>query len=149
MTDIVHPEGIVRIRRYDGAGALIDEQFFKNMVVNSGLEHFANLCSASPTATAMSHMGIGANGTAPAKTNTTLAGEIAGARQALSTPPFQSLNQTVYNATFNPGVATGNISELGIFNAASGGTMLARVTFPTQVKESTTKFDVQWLVAFQ
>lgn len=148
MKDEVRARGLVTITYYCG-DEVEGQQTVENMVVTSGLEYFANRCSAVPTATVMSHMAMGTGATAPDKSQTALLGEISGGRVALSSAPAQLATQTVYNATFAAGVGTATVRELGIFNATSGGTMLARVVFADQIKESTTSFTVQWLVAFQ
>lgn len=146
MEDKVHARGFVQIRIIQD-GIVAGEVNVENMVVTSGLNYIADRTLRTPVMPLMSHMAIGTSGTAPVKANTALGSELA--RVALSTDPYQSLNQTVYEASFPAGIATGSISELGIFNAASGGTMLARVAFSAQTKESTTSFSVQWLVAYQ
>lgn len=55
-------------------------------------------------------------------------------------------NQIVYEATWNPGDATGVLTESGLFNAASLGTMLARTTFPSVGKGVNDQFTIRWTI---
>lgn len=130
-------------------GAVVATQAFKNMVVTAGLNYIADRMNPSPSMPLMSHMALGANNSTPVKSDTSLYSEIPGSRVALDSPPFQSLNQTVYTATFQNNIGTGTVGEMGIFNAAYGGTMKCRVAFALQNKEAFTSFRVQWLVAYQ
>jgi flavin-dependent dehydrogenase len=51
-----------------------------------------------------------------------------------------------HTSTFEAGDATGAITEAGIFNAASGGQMLARTVFPAVNKSSTDTLAITWVV---
>lgn len=51
-----------------------------------------------------------------------------------------------YVATFGPGVGTAAITEAGIFNAASAGTMLARTAFPVINKGALDTLTLTWKV---
>lgn len=146
--DQVKVIGEVRIEFIRG-GVVVAKQVFENMVVTSGLNYIADRMKPSPSMPMMSHMAMGTNNSPPQKTDVALYGEIPGSRVALSTAPYQSVNQTVYEATFQNGVGTSIVGELGIFNSASGGTMKCRVAFALQNKEAFTSFRVQWLVAYQ
>lgn len=146
--DQVKVTGEVRIE-FIRDGIVVAKQVFENMVVTSGLEYIADRMKPSPSMPIMSHMAMGTSNNPPMKTNLALYNEIAGARVALSSAPYQAANQTVYEATFQNGVGTGVVGELGIFNSASSGTMKCRVAFALQNKEAFTSFRVQWLVAYQ
>jgi len=51
-----------------------------------------------------------------------------------------------YVATFGAGTGTGAVTEAGLFNAASGGTMLCRTVFPVVNKQSGDSMTVSWVV---
>tara|TARA_R110002153_G_scaffold274298_2_gene448188 strand:+ start:8831 stop:9250 length:420 start_codon:yes stop_codon:yes gene_type:complete len=93
-----------------------------NLVVTTGYTLFANLIGAS--ATAPSHMAFGDSATAAAISDTALVGTEHERVAFGSTVVADSA--IIYTATFG-GLAGSEIcQEMGIFNAASGGTMLCR-----------------------
>ena len=65
--------------------------------------------------------------TAAAAANTALVTELA--RKAATFSHTAGTKVFQFEATFNAGEATGAITEAGVFNAASAGTMLDRVVF--------------------
>ena len=75
----------------------------------------------------MSHMALGSGTTAAAAGDTDL-GSILGSREALDSTTV-STNTITYVASFEAGDGTGAVTEAGIFNASTGGTMLCRVVF--------------------
>ena len=91
-----------------------------NLVVTAGKGYVASRMKDT-SATAMSHMAIGTGSTAAAAGNTALGSE--SARTALTSTTVSSAD-IVYVDTFAAGTGTGAITEAGIFNASSGGTML-------------------------
>lgn len=74
----------------------------------------------------MSHMAIGTGSTAAAASDTALGSQ--SARTTLTSTTVTD-NDVVYVDTFPAGTGTGAITEAGIFNASSGGTMLCRTVF--------------------
>lgn len=122
---------------YDKNGKLKGRRFVRNLVVDEGEKHIANRLFATPTQEAMSHHAIGSGTTAPAYDNTALETQY-GSRVVFDTGyPQQgtAANIVEYKTTFNI-TSTITISEAGIFNAATDGVMLARVTFTGIVLES-------------
>ena len=95
------------------------------------------------SATAMSHMAIGTGSTAPAAGNTALGSE--SNRQSLASTNVSGADVT-YACTFGAGNGTGAITEAGIFNASSGGTMLCRTTFSVINKGANDTLSVSWVV---
>ncbi|MBF0261103.1 MAG: hypothetical protein HQL97_04565 [Magnetococcales bacterium] len=74
---------------------------------------------------AASHLAIGTGSTAPAPTDTALANEVA--RVALSNPGGTIVGDEIrFEAEFPPGTYVGTVSEVGLFNAATSGTLIAR-----------------------
>ena len=109
----------------------------KNLLVDVGLEHLADQMLDTPLQAKMSHYAIGTGSTAPVAGNTTLETELV--RVALGSK-VQEGKKIVYSSIFVPGVGTGNITEGGLFNAASNGVMGARLTFATVAKGAADTF---------
>jgi len=114
-----------------------------NLVVNTGLAWIAQRLTDSATPAAMSHMAMGSGSATALAANTALTTEAA--RVALSATTAGAV--TTFSATFAPGLATGSVGELGIFNAAAGGVMLNRVAFPAQTKGAADTVGVTWTVS--
>ncbi len=57
------------------------------------------------------------------------------------------LNNTItYTATFPAGTGDGAITEAGIFNASTAGTMLCRTVFPIVNKGSGDQITITWVI---
>ncbi len=110
-----------------------------NLVVDTGLAHIIDQLYSSPAQGKMSHYAIGTGSTAVVAGNTTLQTEIS--RKALDSQSKSGVILTYYGA-FGPGEGTGDLREGGILNAASGGTMLARVVFALVPKTASDTFVV-------
>ena len=95
------------------------------------------------TLTAMTHMAIGTGTTAAAAGDTTLETELA--RVALDSTGGTT-NDIIYIATFPPGTGTGAITEAGIFNDPTTGTLLARDVFGLKTKDAGDQFIFTWTV---
>lgn len=115
-----------------------------NIVVNNGKDFVASRIKDA-TATVMSHMAIGTGTTSAVAANTTLETELSGSRTALTSTTVSS-NDVIYVATFGPGVGTGAVTEAGIFNASSGGTMLCRTVFAVINKAASDSMTITWTV---
>ena len=123
--------------------AINDEvvQEVPNLVVTAGKNYVADRIKNNSTV--MSHMAIGTGSTAAAAGNTALGSE--SARTALTSSTVSS-NVIVYVDTFAAGVGTGAITEAGIFNASSGGTMLCRTVFSVVNKGASDAMTITWTV---
>ncbi|MBI3582368.1 MAG: hypothetical protein HY096_00275 [Nitrospinae bacterium] len=108
-----------------------------NLVVDTGLAHIIDQLYTTPAQAAMSHYAIGTDSTVVVSGNTILETEIF--RKALDSKS-KSGAVLIYYGAFGPGEGTGNLREGGIFNAASGGVMLARVVFALVAKTSSDTF---------
>ena len=134
--------GKLTIEVKDKDGNLKQKQEVKNWVVDTGLDYIASRMKDA-TATAMSHMAIGTGSTAAAAGNTALGSEAA--RQALTSTTVTS-NAVAYVASFAAGTGTGAITEAGILNAASGGTLLCRTVFSVVNKGASDSMTITWTV---
>ena len=113
-----------------------------NLVVTSGLAFIASRMKDT-TDTAMSHMAIGTGTTAAAAGNTALGAEVA--RVALTSTTVTA-NAIAYVASFGAGTGTGAITEAGIFNASSAGTLLCRTVFDVVNKGANDTLQITWTV---
>ena len=95
----------------------------------------------------MTHMALGSANTAAAAANTTLATELASSRIALTTAGGTVSNATVqYDATWSSSHGVYAIQEAGIFNASSGGDMLARTVFAIINKGTDDTVSISWTI---
>lgn len=115
-----------------------------NIVVNDGKDFVASRMK-NTTDAAMSHMAIGTGSTAAAASDSALGSELSGSRTALTSTTVTD-NDIVYVATFGAGTGTGAVTEAGIFNASSGGTMLCRTVFSVVNKGSADSMTITWTV---
>ena len=113
-----------------------------NLVVTAGKGYVASRMKDA-TATAMSHMAIGTGSTAAAAGDTALGSEAA--RTALTSTSVSGAVVT-YADTFAAGVGTGAITEAGILNASSGGTLLCRTVFSVVNKGASDSMTITWTV---
>jgi len=91
----------------------------------------------------MSHMAVGAGTNNPAAGDTALQTE--SGRVALTSSAVSAAIVT-YIATFPAGTATAALTEAGILNASSGGTLLCRTEFSVVNKGSSDAMTITWTV---
>ena len=139
--DTVKITGALSIRLYRADGSLKDSRDIDNLVVTTGKEFIAGRMTG--TANIMSHMAVGSGATAAVIGDTALGSELA--RVAISSGTT-ALAVTTYVATFPAGTGTGAITEAGIFNAASVGTMLCRTVFAVVNKDASDTMSITWVI---
>jgi hypothetical protein len=113
-----------------------------NLVVTAGKGYVASRMKDT-SATAMSHMAIGSGSTAAAANDTALGNELG--RVALTSTTVSSAVVT-YVASFPAGTGTGAVTEAGILNASSSGTLLCRTVFSVVNKGASDSMTVTWTV---
>ena len=113
-----------------------------NLVVTAGKGYVASRMKDA-SATAMSHMAIGSGTTNPAAGDTALETELG--RGALTSTTVSSAVVT-YVANFAAGTGTGAVTEAGILNASSSGTLLCRTEFSVVIKGSSASMTITWTV---
>jgi hypothetical protein len=100
-----------------------------NIIVNVGFDFIADsIGKATSRPGVMAYIALGTGTTAAAATQTALVTEID--RNAATYAHTAGTKTFTFTAAFAAGDATGAITESGVFNAATGGTMLDRVVFP-------------------
>ena len=95
------------------------------------------------TASVMSHMAIGTGNTAAASGDSSLGTEAA--RQGLTSTTVNN-NAVSYVASFAAGTGTGAITEAGVLNAASSGTLLCRTVFSVVNKGASDSMTITWTI---
>ena len=141
MKDESKLKGNVHIQLFDKDGKLKDERKVHNTVVTAGKNYIADALSSTPGNTVMTHMGVGTGTTAVAAGDTTL--EAQTDRNAL-TSNTDATNVVTFVGDWAAGDATAALTEAGIFNAASAGTMLARSVFSAINKGALDSLKVTW-----
>ena len=142
--------GKLTIKQYNADGVLIDERNINNLVVNDGKDWLAQRAWGNGTiggATGMmNYMAIGSVGGANTDvTQTALQNQVA---RVGATGSASSTGQLQFQATFGqntPAGATG-VLEAGIFNASSGGKMLARTVFSVINKGTSDTLAITWTI---
>ena len=144
LNENIAPEGKVHIQHFDADGNLKAEHNVKNLVVTTGKTYIASKMTATTNSpVSMTHMAIGTGTTTPAASNTALGSQTGRVGLSGGVP---TTNSITYTATFPAGTGDGAITEAGIFNASSGGTMLCRTTFPVVNKASGDTIAITWVV---
>ena len=135
--------GDVALVLKDKDGNIKESREINNLVVTAGLTFICSRMAAA-SANVMSHMALGSSTTAAAAGQTDLV-SILGSREALDSTSASS-NTITYVSSFEAGEGTGAVTEAGIFNAASSGTMLCRTVFPVVNKQSDDTMSVTWVI---
>lgn len=144
MGDKVRVTGHVNMVLTGPDGRVKETREIQNLVVTAGKGYIASRMKDA-TATAMSHMAVGTNATAAAAGDTALGAEVGASRTALTSTNV-STNVVTYACTFAAGTGTGALTEAGIFNNSSGGTMLCRTVFSAINKGAADSLTVSWTV---
>lgn len=129
-------------------GRIKERERVKNLVVTTGRAHCADQMSDQGEA-AMAYMAIGTGTTAPATTDTALETELD--RNALDSKvqgTGTDANKVTYTCTWAAGDGTGAITEAGVFNSASAGVMMSRVTFDVKNKGAGDSLTLTWTLTF-
>jgi hypothetical protein len=148
-TDMLQIKGRLNIVLTDENGVVKDTRVVENLIVTSGRNYIASRMIGT-SASVMSHMGIGLGVTAPAIGDTALGSELTNTSNRPTSTSVQgsggNLNQITYTSTFGAGIGTGAVTEAGVFNAITSGTMLARTTFAAVNKGSSDSIQITWTV---
>lgn len=144
FSDAIKMTGNLKLVLTDEHGNIKQEEEVKNLVVTVGKNFIASRMKDT-TDTAMSHMEVGTGTTAAAVGDTALGAAVASSRVALTSTTV-STNSVAYVATFPAGTGTGALTEAGIFNASSSGTMLCRTVFSVINKGAADTLGITWTV---
>ena len=143
FNDNLKLSGQLNIVLRDKNGNVKEERTEKNLVVTTGLGYIASRMKDA-SATAMTHMALGSGTTNALAAQTDLI-TLLGSREALDSTTVTA-NAVAYVASFEATDATGAVTEAGIFNASTGGTMLCRVKFDVVNKAADDTMTVTWTI---
>lgn len=142
INDSIEVTGELKLTLTRPDGHVKHEVIIPNLVVTAGKNYIASRMKDA-SATAMTHMAIGTGSTAAAAGDTALGSE---AGRVALTSTTVSTNNVAYVATFPAGTGTGAITEAGILNASSSGTLLCRTVFSVINKASADTLGITWTV---
>lgn len=143
LLDKMKAKGKVGIVLKDKFGNVKETREIDNLVVDTGLDYIASRMGGT-SASVMSHMALGSGTTAAAANDTDLQ-SILGSREALDSTTVTD-NTIQYVASFEAGDGTGAVTEAGIFNASTAGTMLCRTVFSVVNKAADDTMSVTWTI---
>jgi hypothetical protein len=143
--DTLTLKGEIEIIVKDKDGKVKEYRKIKNLVVSAGKAQVAGLINGATTGV-FNYIAIGTGTTSPSASDTALGNEVARASATVGRTTTNVTNDTAtWSATFNF-TASYAITEAGIFNASSGGTMLARQTFSAVNVVSGDSLTINWKV---
>ena len=146
LNDSLKARGVLQLTLIDEAGN-IKSHDTHNLVVNTGLAYIASRMKDT-SSTAMTHMGIGSGTAAAAAADVGLGSQLA--RVVLDSTSIVTTTVTSdsvqYVSTFTAGTGTGAVTEAGIFNASTAGTLLCRTVFPVINKGALDTLVITWKV---
>ena len=142
INDSIKVTGELKLTLTRPDGHVKHEVIIPNLVVTTGKNYIASRIKDA-SATAMTHMAIGTGSTAAAAGDTALGSE---AGRVALTSTTVSTNNIAYVATFPAGTGTGAITEAGILNASSSGTLLCRTVFSVINKAAADTLGITWTV---
>jgi hypothetical protein len=144
IDDSIKITGDVKIDIIGADGTVKDSREIKNLVVTSGKTFIASRM-VGVASTVMGWMELGTGTTAAAVGDTALQTAISGSRVAL-TSGTSATNVVTYVASFPAGTGTGAVTEAGVFNASSAGTMLCRTVFSVVNKGAADAMSITWTI---
>ncbi len=141
INDLIKVKGELKLTLTNPQGNVKHEVIVPNLVVTTGKNFIADRLKNNTTV--MSHMAIGTGSTAAAAGNTALGSEAG--RVALTSSTVTD-NAVAYVASFGAGTGTGAITEAGLLNASSSGTLLCRTVFSVINKGANDTLGITWTV---
>lgn len=129
IEDFLKVEGRYIIEIRDKNGIFKDRSIVKNLVTNAGKAQLA-LLAGDASATPFTYLAVGTSATTPAASDTTLGAEISDSGLARAAGTVSRVTTSVTNDTYQvtytwTASGTKTMEEMGVFNAASVGTMLS------------------------
>jgi hypothetical protein len=142
ISDKLKLKGRVSLTLRDSSGAIKESKEINNLVVDSGLDFITSRMTGTAEGI-MSHMAIGAGTTAANANDEALESELG---RVTLTDDAVSGAVITFTATFGAGTGTGAVTEAGLLNASSAGTMLCRTVFDVVNKAADDTLAITWTV---
>lgn len=144
INDTINVTGKLNIILSDKDGNIKQEINTNNLVVSVGKNLIASRFSSN-TDGVPTHMALGTSAVSPIAGDISLGSELSGSRVGLVTSGGVVVGNTItYTASFGAGVGTGAVTEAGIFNASSSGTMICRTSFGVVNKDVSDTLGISW-----
>lgn len=147
-------KGFYRIDHYDRYGNLIETVQTPNLITTVGKQEVACLIGTDITSgkTAFDYIAVGTGTTAATATNTTLGTETTNSGLTRATGTGTNVTTTTAYDTFQllksfSVTGTVAVTESGVLNAASAGTLLCRQTFSAINVANGDTLQITWKVA--
>lgn len=133
MESIIKLKGIINIKAIRD-GEVIDEREVQNLITTAGKAGISARINGVGSPTAYTYLAVGTGTTAPASGNTALETEITDSGLARTAATASQVTTTTTNDTAQLSYTwtvsgTKAVTECGILNASTSGTMLGRQTF--------------------
>lgn len=150
--DTIKIKGTYHFQILDVDGNVKDKWSVNNLVVNAGKAQLA-LLAGDATATPFTYIAVGTSSTAVAGSQTALQAETTTNGLSRASATVSRTTTTVTNDTLSltkTFTATGTVvvEEVGVFNAASSGTMLSRALTSTKTLVNGETLGVTYTLAF-
>ena len=134
MTDNISPQGVFTLVVRDKEGKIKEERVIKNLVTNAGHAGYASRANGSGAEAVFTYLAVGTGTNAAAVGDTTLQTEITDSGLARANATASRVTGSVTNdtarLTYTWSVSgTKAVTEIGILNASSSGTLATRSVF--------------------
>lgn len=151
MSDGILVKGAFRVNILENGEIVGDSGWLSNQVTNEGFRNYmARALGAISGSMQVSHLALGTGG-APAASDTTLAGEVV-KRQAVTAATSSTSKAVLFTGTFSSANSfvtnTQNISNIGLFNSSSTGTLFAGNTFASSSCATNQDVNVSYAITF-
>jgi len=144
MKDSVDVKGFVTFNVYDQNGRFVRSINDQNLITSAGKNFFVRriIGGSSISSIAISDIAVGDGTTAATESDTSLENEVA--RVEIDSI-FDNNNVGTFLTSLEIGVATGTISEAGLYTNESIPTLISRIVLDTPfTKEETETIQVEW-----
>lgn len=149
LSDSIEPEGYVVVSVVR-AGTKIYHFEDNNLITNAGKDFIsAQIGSTAPSANGANYIALSSDSTAPAATDTTLAGEISGSGLDRAQGTYShtaGTNTFTVQKTFTATGTVSSVQKTGLFTAGSSGTIMAENTFTSVNLLSGDQLTITWTI---
>jgi hypothetical protein len=150
QSDSIQVRGFFRVAISEDDKIVGDSGWRKNVITNEGKRNYlARALGALAGSLQVSHFALGTGGV-PATNATTLTGEVQKRTSVNAETSGSSAVQ--FTATFASAgafvTATQNISNIGLFNSSSGGTLFAGNTYASSSVATNQNVNVTYVISF-
>lgn len=125
-------------------GALLRSEERHNLFVLTGRNLIRDALNGTSGTFTISHLGVGTGTTAAASTDTTLGSQVQ--RDAVTKRTAGSGSLTIQYYLASSAANGSTLTEAGLFNASSGGTMFARVVHTAIAKTASITVTYTWTI---